>query len=55
MQDSAAGLILIGEKDIEILVSSIESYHNPISPPGDSGNRSTSGGTGEGPGLIIKS
>ena len=38
-----------------LLVGSIESYHNPISPPGDSGSRSTSGGAGEGPGLVIKS
>ena len=37
-----------------LLVGSIESYHNPISPPGDSGSRSTSGGAGEGPGLVIK-
>ena len=38
-----------------LLVSSTESYHNPIPPPGDSGSRSTSGNTGEGPGLLIVS
>ena len=38
-----------------LLISSIESYHNPIPPPGDSGSRSTSGGAGEGPGLVIVS
>ena len=31
-----------------LLVGSIESYHNPIPPPGDSGSRSTSGSAGEG-------
>ena len=36
-----------------LLVGSIESYHNPISPPGDSGSRSTSGGAGEGPGPVV--
>ena len=36
-------------------MGSIESYHNPISSPGDSGSSSTSGGAGEGPGLVIKS
>ena len=34
-------------------MSSVESYHISISPPGDSGSRSTSGGAGEGPGLTI--
>ena len=38
-----------------LLVGSIESYHSSISPPGDSGSRSTSGGAGESPGLIITS
>ena len=36
-----------------LLVGSIESYHSSISPPGDSGSGSTSGGAGEGPGLTI--
>ena len=31
-----------------LLVGSIESYYNPILPPGDSGSRSTSGSAGEG-------
>ena len=49
---------LVGTHDsihysLGLLVGSVESYHNPISPPGDSGSRSTSGGAGEGPGLII--
>ena len=38
-----------------LLVSSTESYHNPVPPQGDSGSRSTSGNTGEGPGLLIVS
>ena len=36
-----------------LLVGSIESYHSSISPPGDSGSRSTSGDAGEGWLIII--
>ena len=38
-----------------LLVSSIESNHNPISPPSDIGSRPTSGGAGEGGRVNIKS
>ena len=38
-----------------LLVSNIESYHNPISLPGNSGSRSTSRSAGEGPRLVTKS
>ena len=36
-----------------LLVGSIGCYHSSISPPGDSGSRSTSGGAGESSGLTI--
>ena len=48
-------LVGIINNTLGLLVVSIESYHNPIPPPGDSGSRSTSGGAGEGPGLVIVS
>ena len=35
------------------MVGSTKGYNNSIPPPGDSGSRSTSGGTGEGSGPVI--
>ena len=49
---------LVGAHDrinysLGLLVGIIERYHSPISPPGDSGSRSTSGGAGDDSELTI--